>query len=245
MLCRSILRSKGILQARKAPAFSLLCSQLRKLPTNPIANPFRGFAQGGGSKGFGGGKPGGPPAKKLTHASVRCEYLGSIHVVEVPTATFFEDAPDFLAQEIGEDVDTLSFRMKTKDGEWMELDDVPEEEKNRGKIEMQAFKQSESDAEQSDFSEDEGERNEAAILAVEDLASAAVSEGKVQKGKALDAAQARAWVTEQAALNEDVRTFVLNTVGGFDHLVQCLQFPFTFSSCFDDAEHDPDVQNKN
>jgi len=61
---------------------------------------------------------------------------------------------------------------------------------------------------------------------------------KVKKGGALTEEQAKAWVAAQCDLNEDVRTFVLNTVGGYDHLVQCLQFPFTFTSCFEDASGD-------
>jgi hypothetical protein len=160
--------------------------------------------------------------------------------VEVPIATFFDDAPLILAEKLGEDSAQLSFELKTKDGEWVNIDDVAEEEKNRPKLEMQAFRDdAETDVNDSELSGDEhddgmGEKNEDAILAVEDLTSAAVSEGKVQQGQAMDAVQARAWVTEQAAVNEDVRAFILNTVGGFDHLVQCLQLPFAYSSCFDE-----------
>ena len=190
----------------------------------------RGFAQQ-----FGGGKPGGkgPPAKKSATTSVKCEFEGTFYNCDVPLATFFDDVNDLIAQKIGEDVDALSFQIRSKDGDWVELDDATEEDKNRPKLEMKAFR--EDSAEESEMSASEGEgeeddtsRNDDAIQTVEDLASAAVSEGKVEKGGAMSAQEARAFVIEQAKTHEDVRTFILNTVGGFDHLVQSLQFTFTY-----------------
>ena len=178
-------------------------------------------------------------------AAVKVEFEGQFHNVDVPCHTFFEDAPDIIAEKLGEDIEVLTFEIKTKSGDWMDLDDAPEEEKNRSKIEMRALRQEPEPEDEPNFS-DMGEggeggnmRNEDAILAVEDLATAAVSEGKVKKGGAFTEEQAKAWVIVQCDLNEDVRTFVLNTVGGFDHLVQSLQFPFTFTSCFEDAGEAP------
>jgi len=248
MLCRSVFRSSSLLlQTRNVPAFVLSCAQLRRLPSTTVC-PARGFAQFGGGKGGGGGgggggkSGGGPPAKKPTaNTSVKCEFEGAFHTIEVPTASFFEDAPDMIAEKLGEEIESLSFEIKTKSGEWMDLDDAPEEEKHRAKVEMKATRQEGDEEGENAYgstTEDEGgmgARNEDAMMAVEDLANAAVSEGKVKKGGALNAEQARAWVIQHAEANEDVRTFILNTVGGFEHLVQSLQFPFTYNPCFDEA----------
>ena len=246
MLCRSFARSSSLIQTRTVSVFAVATVQLRKFPSGTTLCA-RGFAQYGGGKGGGqGGKSGGgAPPKKPMSSSVKVEFEGQFHTVDVPCATFFEDAPDIIAEKIGEDIESLSFEIKTKSGDWMDLDDAPEDEKNRSKIEMKANRaEPEPEDEEQPYSDigEEGDgdmRNEDAILAVEDLATAAVSEGKVKKGSALTAEAARAWVISQSELNEDVRTYVLNTVGGFDHLVQCLQFPFTFTSCFEDAPANP------
>ena len=243
MLCR-IARSSSLLQTRSVSTFAVAAVQVRKVQTGSTTIYARGFAQYGGKGGPGGNKggPSGGAPKKPLSASIKVEFEGQFHTVDVPCATFFEDAPDIIAEKIGEDIETLSFEIKTKNGEWMDLDDAPEEEKNRAKIEMKAVRQEPEPEDEPNFSDmGEGEgpmRNEDAILAVEDLATAAVSEGKVKKGGALNEEQAKAWVASQCEVNEDVRTFVLNTVGGYDHVVQCLQLPFTYTSCFEETPNE-------
>jgi len=235
MLCRSVFRAGSLrLRTRAVPAFVLSCAQLRRLPASATVCPVRGFAQGGG-KEFGKSRDG--DAARKVNTWVRCEFEGKIHELQVGSTSFFADVRDIIAQKIEVDFDELTIEIKQEDEEWVDIDDIFEEEQPRSKVEIRVTRRK-LDDEQSPIPEDEQYKvtdgKEDGLMVVEVLARAAVSEGKVRKGGAMTAEQARAWIMEYAEVNEDVRTFILNSIGGFDHLIEVLQFPFTFNGCFDE-----------